>query len=140
VVSEKKIGGSSAGEIRSGENSCRASVEKCLKNLHQNFHSFTMRHTELVLSELDRISGKTVPVFDSRLLIFGFSKVVKLFSVSSCFWQDNSNHYYRYPDHFGESRGFMNPSSTYPNPPPPFLRLPKARHSAHHNPQNEAGD
>jgi hypothetical protein len=51
VVSEKKIGGSSAGKVRSGEDSSRAVMAKCLKNLHQNFHSFTMRHTELVLSK-----------------------------------------------------------------------------------------
>lgn len=137
MVSEKIIGGSSAGKIRSGENSCIASAEKLLKNLHQNFHSFTTRHTELVLSELDRISGKPVPVFDSRLLIFGFRKLSSYLVFLRVFGKTIPINY-RYPDHFGESRGFMNPSSTCPNPL--FLRLPKARHSARHSLQNEAGD
>jgi len=62
VVSEKKIGGSSTGTIRLGEDRYRAAMEKCLENLHQNFHSFTMRVTELALPELDRTSGKQYQV------------------------------------------------------------------------------
>jgi hypothetical protein len=38
VISEKKIGRSSVGTVRSEEGSCIAAMDKCLENLHQNFH------------------------------------------------------------------------------------------------------
>jgi hypothetical protein len=89
VISEKKIGGSSVGTVRSEEDSCRAAMEKCLENLHQNFHYEAYRTRTL---RTRQNLWKTIPAFDSRALTLGFSKVNKLFRVSSCFWQYNSQH------------------------------------------------
>jgi hypothetical protein len=72
VISEKKIGGSSVGTVRSEEDSCRAAMEKCLENLHQNFHYEAYRTRTL---RTRQNLWKTIPAF-----------------VSSCFWQYNSQH------------------------------------------------
>jgi len=111
----RKLGGSSAGEIRSGEDSCRATLKKVFENFAPEFSLVCYEGYRSRTLGTRQNLWKTSTRGWLESAEFWFSKIVKLFRVSSCFWHDNSKH--TIINHCGESRDFMTPSGPCPSPP-----------------------